>query len=244
LLGEIDEGLNHSRDALAYAEQLRHPHSVCYVLPFLAGAYMVAGMAQDGFAAADRTITLSTEYGFPQWLAGGLMLRGWARGEIGEGEAGLADIEASIIALEQTGTLIWMQFAKFLLAKALAKAGQPDRAIKIVDDIIAEISATSGRWYEAEVIRLRGDLVIETGGSLEEAERSYEASIAVARKQGARLWQLRSTNSLAALLRARGREAELQDRLAPICAEFQDGVSNVDLQHGRMLLAASAMDNA
>jgi class 3 adenylate cyclase/predicted ATPase len=239
LMGEIEAGLNYGRSAVAYAEQLRHPHSVCYVLPFLAGAYLVAGLPKEGHAVAERTILLSAEYGFPQWFAGGLMLRGWARGESGDVEAGLADIRASIGALEQTGTLIWMQFARFLLAKALAKAGQFGDAMEIIENITAEISATSGRWYEAEVLRLRGDLLAGVGGSLNEAEKSYEAAIAVAIRQGARLWQLRATNSLAALLRGRGREAELRARLAPLCAEFDGHFTNVDLQQGRMLLAAA-----
>jgi hypothetical protein len=58
---------------------LRHPHSVSYVLSFLAGAYLVAGNAHAAFPVAERTIAYSNEYGFPQWSAGGLMLRGWAR---------------------------------------------------------------------------------------------------------------------------------------------------------------------
>jgi len=239
LLGEVENGLDHSRSALAYAEQLRHPHSVCYVLPFLAGAYLVAGLPEEGYAAADRTIALSAEYGFPQWHAGGLMLRGWARVESGDVETGLADIQASIGALERTGTLIWMQFARFLLAKALAKASRPADAMEIVESIITEISGTSGRWYEAEILRLRGDLLAEMGDASEEAERSYEAAIAVAARQGALLWQLRATNSLAVLLRSLGREAELHARLAPLCAGFDERLANVDLQQGRMLLAAA-----
>jgi len=111
--------------------------------------------------------------------------------------------------------------------------------MEIIESIIAEISSTSGRWYEAEVLRLRGDLLTEVGGSLDEAEKSYEAAIAVAMRQGARLWQLRATNSLATLLRVRGREAELQARLAPLCAGFEGRFANVDLQQGRIPLAAA-----
>jgi hypothetical protein len=50
---------------------------------------------------------------------------------------------------------------------------------------------------------------------------------------------LRATNSLAALLRGRGREAELRARLAPLCAGFEGRFTNIDLQQGRMLLAAA-----
>ncbi len=237
LLGDIEVGLAHNRDALVYAEQLRHPHSVCYVLPFLAGAYLIAGMPQTAYPSAERTIALSSEYGFPQWVAGGLMLRGWARIELGEIESGLSDIRKCIGALEATGTLIWMQFAQFLLATALAKKGQPSAALELVDRIIAEIGATSGRWYAAEVLRFKGDLLLSAGAAAGDVEACYESAIAVASHQGARLWQLRATNALGTLWRAHGRTAELHARLAPLCASFNDKIANLDLQQGKALLS-------
>src|SRR5262249_16139688 len=72
LMGEIESGLAHSHDALAYAQQLRHPHSICYVLSFVAGVHLVAGDPRAALPVAERTIAYSNEYGFPQWSAGGL----------------------------------------------------------------------------------------------------------------------------------------------------------------------------
>jgi class 3 adenylate cyclase/tetratricopeptide (TPR) repeat protein/ABC-type lipoprotein export system ATPase subunit len=137
LCGDIDEGVGHSLDALSYAQELRHPHSICYVLSFVAGTYLCAGNPQAAFPVADRTVVQSNEQGFPQWVAGGLMLRGWARLELGELEAGLADIRSSIRALEKTGTLIWMQFSHYLLARALVADQQWSKAAEIVDRLLA-----------------------------------------------------------------------------------------------------------
>jgi predicted ATPase len=64
LLGDTAGGLAHSRDALAYAEQLRHPHSVSYVLSFLAGAYLVAGNAHAAFPVAERTSPIPMNMAF------------------------------------------------------------------------------------------------------------------------------------------------------------------------------------
>jgi len=199
LLGDTEGGLAHSRDALAYAEQLRHPHSVSYVLSFLAGAYLVAGNAHAAFPVAERTIAYSNEYGFPQWSAGGLMLRGWARVDLGEVEAGLADLRNSIRGLEATGTLIWMQFAHYHLARALAASGRLEPAMELVERILAEIGASGGRWYESEIHRLKGDILRIQGKSVSEIEPQYEAAIAVAKRQGARAWELRAAESLDAL---------------------------------------------
>jgi len=197
LLGDVEEGLLHSREALAYAEQLRHPHSICYVLPFLAGAYLIADMPQAALPVTERTITLSAEYGFPQWIAGALMLRAWARVELGDAEAGLADSRRAIEALKATGTRIWMQFTQFILARALAATGQVTTALEMIEQIQSDIGASSGRWYEAEVHRVKGNLLRQEGKP--GAAACYQAAIAVADRQGARLLRRRAADALAAL---------------------------------------------
>src|SRR5262249_7326854 len=103
LLGDIDGGLAHGRDAVHLAEGLRHPHSVCNALAFLAGAHVLCGDAEAAYPVADRTIILATEYGFPLWLAGGQMLRGWAKCNLEDVDGGLAEIRKSVKALEATG---------------------------------------------------------------------------------------------------------------------------------------------
>jgi predicted ATPase len=202
LFGDAESGTAYSRDAVDYAQELRHPHTICYVLSFLAGAYLVAGNPRAAFPVAERTVVQSNEYGFPQWAAGGLMLRGWARVEVGEIEAGLADIRSSIRGLERTGTLIWMQFAHYLLARALVADEQWAKATEVVDRLLAEIKAAGGRWYEAEVARLRGDILRGQHKPLPEIEACYESAIAIARRQGARAWELKAMESLEALREA------------------------------------------
>jgi predicted ATPase len=214
LMGQIGDGLAYADEALALAERLRHPHSICYVLPFLAGSYLLAGMPQTAFPLAERTVALSGEYGFQQWRAGGVMLRGWARLDLGEVESAIVDLRNSIEGLQATGTLIWMRFAHFLLARALAKTGGESAALDIIDRLVAEIRTTSGRWFEAEVHRLRGELLLAWGRPADEAEACYDASLAIAARQGAGLWQLRAMADRDALWRAQGRTSEVLARQA------------------------------
>jgi predicted ATPase/class 3 adenylate cyclase len=196
LLGDTEAGLRGCRDALAYAEELRHPHSICYVLSFLAGAYLMAGNPRAAFPVAERTIGYSNEYGFPQWSAGGLMLRGWARMDLGEIEAGFADIRNSIRGLETTGTLIWIQFAQYLLARVLLASGQVAPSLALTERILTEIGDGWGRWYEAGVHHLMGDILRRQGKPVLEIEPHYEAAIAVAQRQGARIWELKAVEAL------------------------------------------------
>lgn len=196
LSGDADAGIAHARDALTYAQELRHPHSICYVLPFLAGTYLIAGNPQAAIPVADRAIAQSNEHGFPQWVAGARMLRGWAHLDLGELESGLEDVRNSISELEKTGTLIWMQFSHYLLARALAADGQLQEASDMVERLLAEIGASGGRWYEAEIHRLKGDILRSRGEPPSEIEPHYETAIVVARRQGARVWELKATESL------------------------------------------------
>ena len=148
---------------------------------------------------------LASEYAFPLWLAGGRMLRGWASCDLGNVEEGLPEIRKSVKALEATGALIWVQFARYLLAQVFAKAEQFTDAMKLVDQTLLMVAGTSGRWYEAELHRLKGDLLVSGGGSPAAAEICYKRAIAVAERQGARLWQLRASNTLAELWCTQGK---------------------------------------
>ena len=240
LLGDIDRGLAFGQDAVHLAEQLRHPHSLCNALAFLAGVHVVCGDAEAAYPVAERTVVLASEYAFPLWLAGGQMLRGWASSNLGHVEEGLAEIRKSVKALEAAGALIWGQFARYLFAQALAKAEQFTDAMKLVDQTLLMMAGTSGRWYEAELHRLKGDLLVRGGAPSSAAEVCYETAIAVAARQGARLWQLRASNALAGLWCAQGRSPEVHALLAPLPASFDEKIMIPDLGLTKALLTEIA----
>jgi len=240
LLGDIDRGLAFGQDAVHLAEQLRHPHSLCNALAFLAGVHVVCGDAEAAYPVAERTVVLASEYAFPLWLAGGQMLRGWASSNLGHVEEGLPEIRKSVKALEVTGALIWVQFARYLFAQALAKAEHFTDAMKLVDQTLLMMAGTSGRWYEAELHRLKGDLLVRGGAPSPAAEVCYETAIAVAARQGARLWQLRASNALAGLWCAQGRTPEVHALLAPLPASFDEKIMIPDLGLTKALLTEIA----
>ena len=239
LLGDISRGLAVGQDAVEFAERLRHPHSICNALAFLAGVHVLCEDADAAYPIAQRTVILASEYEFPLWSAGGRMLRGWANSYLGHIEEGLPELRKSVKALEATGALIWVQFARYLFAQVLAKAGQFTDAMKLVDQALLMVAGTSGRWYEAELHRLRGDLLAGAGESSAAAQVCYETAIAVATRQGARLWQLRASNALAALWRAQGKVPEVHALLAPLHAAFEEKLMIPDLRQTKILLAGT-----
>jgi class 3 adenylate cyclase/predicted ATPase len=239
-LGDIDGAAAHGRAAVEQGERLRHPHSLCYVLPFAACAHLICGDAEAAHPIGERVMGLASEHGFPMFLAGGRIMRGWARLDLADAEGGLADISQSVGELEAIGTLVWVQFGRYLLAQALAKAGDRRTAMSLVEEALNGLSPGSGRWYEADLHRLKGDLLLDAGQSPAAAEACYEAAIRVAARQGARMWQLRATNRLASLWCAQGRMAEVHARLAPLCASFGNEATSPHLRQARALLAETA----
>ncbi|HEY6903651.1 MAG TPA: adenylate/guanylate cyclase domain-containing protein [Candidatus Acidoferrales bacterium] len=240
LLGDIESGLAFGQDAVRLAEQQRHPHNLCNALAFLAGAHVLRGDPAAAYSVAERTVGMASEYAFPLWLAGGRMLRGWASCNLGNVEEGLPELRKSVKALEATGALIWVQFARYLLAQALAKAEQLADAMKLVDQTLLTVAATSGRWYEAELHRLKGDLLVSGGGSPAAAEVCYQRAIVVAARQGARLWQLRASNALAGLWRTQSKIPEVHALLAPLSTSFDEKIMMPDLQRTKSLLSENA----
>jgi predicted ATPase len=91
------------------------------------------------------------------------------------------------------------------------------------------------RYQEAEMHRLRGEFLIAVGDPVA-AEASFRQAIAVARRQSAKLWELRTAMSLSGLWRDQGKRPEALDLLAPIYGWFTEGFGTPVLQDAKTLL--------
>ena len=110
---------------------------------------------------AEAAITLSTEQGFPQLLALGTALQGWALPERQQGMAGIAQIYEGPAAWRATGAELLRPYFLALLAEAYSKAGQANGELNILDEALATIQITGERWWEAEIRRLRGRIATQ-----------------------------------------------------------------------------------
>jgi predicted ATPase len=120
-------------------------------------------------------------------------------------------------------------------AEAYAMLGQPSEGLDCLDEAAKTIETTEERCHEAELHRVRGDLLNATGNR-SAAERYYRQAIAVAKRQSAKLFQLRASTSLARLWRDQGRRTEALDLLGPIYNWFTEGFDAPDLKDAKALL--------
>jgi predicted ATPase len=122
-----------------------------------------------------------------------------------------------------------------MLAETHAKLGRPDESLNCLTEAATIIEMTEGRLIESALHRLRGEVLNATGDEVA-AEQSYSQALAVARRQEAKLWELRAATSLARLWRDQGRRAEARDLLAPVCGWFTEGFGTPVLQEAKALL--------
>ena len=122
-----------------------------------------------------------------------------------------------------------------LLAEAYAMVGQPADGLNCLAEAALIIETTDERCNEAELHRLRGDLLIATGDP-SAAERSYHQALTVAKLQSAKLLELQASVSLAHLWCKQNRHGEARDLLAPIYGWFTEGFDAPDLKEAKALL--------
>ena len=121
------------------------------------------------------------------------------------------------------------------VAEAYARIGQPAEGLNCLAEAAQIIESTDERIAEADVYRLRGDLLNATGDQAA-AEESYHQAVAVARRQSAKLFELRAATSLARLSLNQGKPTEARDILAPIYGWFTEGFDTLDLKEAKALL--------
>jgi predicted ATPase len=180
-------------------------------------------------------MALSTEHGFPYWLALATAFRGQSLVAREQTREGLALLTQGLTALRATGAVTRTPTLLMALADVHAVLGQPRKGLKNLAEAAQIIEATDELLDKAELHRLYGDLLNATG-DLAAAEQSYHQALVVARRQSAKLFELRAALCLARLWRNQGKRAEARDLLAPVYGWFTEGFDTPLLQDAKALL--------
>jgi class 3 adenylate cyclase/predicted ATPase len=231
-LGRPDAARQYSQQAISEAESLRHPFTLSFALTF--GAYVCQHL-RDVEGTRDytnRALALSSEHGFLHWKHQTTILRGWAMTELGDVDEGLNQMRTGIDGYEAMNAWLASCWFRSLLAQAYASAGLPNAALRALDAASAIGRRTGEHFYEAEIYRLQGEMTLKYGksSSVESAERSFLASIELARRQSARCFELRSAVSLARLWRHSGQDGRAADLLLPVVRTFTEGLLTPDVK--------------
>jgi predicted ATPase len=125
-----------------------------------------------------------------------------------------------------------------MLAEVADHLGHTADGLQALAEAHTLVEQHDERWWEAEVCRLRGVLLLRQPGTpLAEAETWLQQALEVARRQEAKSLELRAAMSLSRLWQQQGKRQEAYDLLAPIYHWFTEGFDTPDLQDARALLA-------
>jgi predicted ATPase len=245
LVGYPDQAQVRIREARALAERLGAPYCLAFAQSFSAWIHVRRGEAAAAEACCDALVALAAEQGYAFFLAEGTIFRGWALAEQGRAEVGIEQMCRGLSAHRAAGTEMGRPSHLALLADAHCKAGRLEEGLRVVEEALATVAETGERSYEADLYRLKGELLGQlgqrAGGKAEvesEARECLRHAIEVARRQGARSLELRAALSLARLHRT-GRHATKARRvLRDVYASFTEGLETADLTAARSLLDA------
>ncbi len=159
-LGYPDQALTRSQEALTRARRLSHPYTVAVALWLVAVVPLFRREWQVVHEWATAAMTLSTEQGFPFWLAGASMYQGRVLAEQEGSEQGVAQIRQGLAAWQATGTESMRPFYLALLAEACGKAGQIEEGLGVLAEALVIVDKNEERYYEAEIYRLKGELTL------------------------------------------------------------------------------------
>jgi class 3 adenylate cyclase/predicted ATPase len=236
LLGYPDQALGRNAEGITLAQQVSHLYSLAYARTYAALLYQCRREWQETQKHAEAVVALSREQGFAFWFANGTILRGWALAMQGHVEEGMTQIQRGLETRQATGALGRSWFAAHL-AEAYGKSRQIEEGLLVLTGGLALVDKTGECAYEAELHRLKGELLLQQSSDNQpEAESCFQQAIAVAQSQSAKSWELRAATSLAKLWQSQDKRHEAYDLLAPVYGWFTEGFDTADLKDAKALL--------
>jgi predicted ATPase/class 3 adenylate cyclase len=246
LLGYADRARQRGRELLDMADSLStHHNSYAATFMHLAVLHLLLWDATLAREFAEKMTAIAEEHDLLLWLGMGRMLAGAAVIQQGclandhaQIEAGMMQTQQGMADYRATGAGLDYPHCLVLLARGHAELGQVEQGLEVLAGAQRVIDDTGQRYYEAELYRVRGELLVADSGAhrAEEAEACFRHALDVAANQSAKLLELRAIMSLARHQQTESDGVSLQQELAKAFAWFTEGFDTFDLQQASALL--------
>ena len=239
LRGYLDRAYQEARSSFEMADAAGAGITACWVLQ---DALCPIALMRGDLAGADAAIVAlsnwATRMNATLWKMFGTCWMGKLLIERGEFGRGIELISQTMEEFEESGWQIFYSQCLGFLAEGLAGLGRHEDAAAKLECAIAWASQTQETWHLAELMRMKGELLLwqPDRQRAREAEDCFRAAKAIALEQGAQFWELRIAVSQARLCIAQGRSDEARQVVAPVYGRFTEGFDTPDLRDARALL--------
>ena len=218
------------------ARELSHIGTLVNQLPFAGIIHQLRREVPAVREIAESLIGLSTEHGFPQWLAFGKVLDSWAQAEQVD-DVGLVAQLRRVIGEYRDKNELYVPYFVVLLAATQLRYAESAEGLDTVVGALAMNEKTGSRLTDPELYRLKGELLLASDPSVEpDAEVAFRNAIDTARRQSTKSWELRAATSFARLLRHQGKRNEARRTIAEVYEWFTEGFDTLDLKEAKALL--------
>src|SRR5262244_2788255 len=236
-LGEVDQAIHLLDRALSLARQSGHLPTIAWAHAYrcrFAGVCRKPGLAR---LHAEEVLRLAREHGLPMRLADGSFYHGWARWCAGDGD-GEAAMREGLALWNEMHYRLFAPLTGTLLAECEAEAGRAEVGLATLDAQLAAIEQTGERWFDAEVHRVRGELLLKQRRrpDVAAAEAAFMRALEIARSQQTRIFELRASLSLAKLYQTTGRDHVASELLVPALVGFNLGPEVPEVEESQRLL--------
>lgn len=239
MLGFPDRALARCHQALQLAQTPSISLSITQAMAMLALLHHARGEYQETRRWVHQTLKHAHDQGHVYWSALAGVLAGWLRARDGLVDAGVQDISRSIAMYQQTGARLGRSWFLLLLAEAYQWGERYDEALAALAGALRHVEETGEAYYAAEIHRCWGEVLLASSRQdmAAIAEARFLRSLEIARAQGARSWELRTSTSLAKLWQSQGKPMDGAALLHRVHASFTEGFGARDLQDASTLLA-------
>jgi predicted ATPase/class 3 adenylate cyclase len=234
-MGYPDSARPHAAKALARARELGHVLTMAQALHHDCLFHLLAREMVAVRRQADALLGIADEHRLPFWQGLGRIFRGRALAESGQAGRGRDELLSGLAAYRATEGTLYLPYALALWGDTCRTLGDLEAGLDAAAEARRVIEATGTRGFEAHVLRVEGDLH-RAKGDPDAAVDCLQRALAIARRQQARLSELRAAISLAELWHASGKRSEAYDLLAPLYAWFTEGLQSADLRAAAALL--------
>jgi tetratricopeptide (TPR) repeat protein len=233
-LGNLDAGAAMSSQGLGHAERRNDPVSLTTGLRRVCVQRIMQRNTSDVADLSDRLLALNAEHETFVGIREGIIFRGWAQLQ-GNRDAGLFNqVQIAIEELHARKHWVLLPFFMTSIAEVMGDNGEDAAAAALLDRAAELVERSGEQWCETEIMRLKARFSTSTAA---EASALLRSSLAKAREQGAKLWELRAARDLAERLGGQGKGRLARELLGPVYDWFTEGLDSPDLAAARRLLA-------
>jgi class 3 adenylate cyclase/predicted ATPase len=236
-LGFPDAAVADARQALKVAREINHAATLMHALFFASFTHICCKDYATASTLIDELTVLTDKKDALLWKAGGMLNQGYLFSLTGSAANAVRMTTSGLKVWRSTGASLWVPIFLSSLACAHADLKEFEDAWDCIAEAMAAVETTRERWFEAEIHRGAGEIVLMSPRpDADKAQAYFERALAIARQQEAKSWELRAAMSLARLWRDQGKVQQARDLLAPVYGWFTEGFNTRDLKEAKALL--------